>query len=90
MKALISFEASVTTHSTTERYIPEERIPELQQHEDNKSRTIKSMYPYIRKCFMENLQLLKTNNDICDFSGHALCICSRFIKSLTTMAMKYE
>ena len=38
---------------------------------------------------MEKLQLLKMN-DICDFSGHAFCIFSRFIKSLTSMAMKYE
>ena len=39
---------------------------------------------------MENLQLLKMNNDICDFSGHAFRIFSRFIKSLASMAMKYE
>jgi hypothetical protein len=90
MKALISFEASVTNHSTTERHIAEERTPELQRYEDNKPRIIKRIYPNIRKCFMENLQLLKLNNDICDFSGHAFHIFSRFIKSVTSMVMKYE
>jgi hypothetical protein len=90
MKALISFEASVTNHSTTERYIPEERTPELQRYEDNKPRIIKRIYPNIRKWFMENLQLLKMNNDICDFSGQAFRVFSRFIKSLASMAMKYE
>jgi hypothetical protein len=90
MKAIISFEASVTNHSTRERCIPEERTPELQRYEDNKPRIIKSIYPDIRKCCMENLQLLKMNNDICDFSGQAFCIFSRFIKSLTSMVMKYE